>query len=270
MSKVSVALMGGLGNRMFQVAFIYAYGKKYNKNFGIGRNDPNAHSERNYESLVYPFLKPIALNPDHYIFQESHALTFLSLPNSDKDVEFIGYFQCPSYFEEYRSDLLGLFQFPELPFQIIEECCFVHVRRGDYIQGINVQYHLLPLESYYLKAIETIRSKVPHVHFYILSEDKEYCENLFKDVEKKTIISDKEANELETMALMKRCKYGGICSNSSFSWWGAYLNESKNKICILPNMWFPRSSPMFRENYDIHFKGCFIMDIETLKIFIKV
>lgn len=268
MSKVGVRLMGGLGNQLFQAAFIYSYGKKYNKEFGYYNIDPNQHSNIDYTKTVFPFLKKINLNKNHWIFREPHALTYNNLSNVSNECLFDGYFQCPKYFEAYRDDLIQLFQFTTLPFEIKDNSIFIHVRRGDYLKGPCINIHHLGLDQYYLKCIEFIRKINSEIHFYIVSDDINYCKTLFKNIDNITFVDN--LNELETMTLMKSCKYGGICSNSSFSWWGSYLNNSPNKICIFPNNWFKKGSNEYRDKYDIYYEGCYIVDLNTFEIKQKI
>ena len=111
---------------------------------------------------------------------------------------------------------------------------FVHVRRGDYIfekylekQGID-----LP-KSYFLDAIEMMLSEIKNPYFIFLSDDPTFCQCCFEEVENKYVSS----NIMEVdLALMSLCEYG-IVSNSSFSWWGAYLMNNRRKV-ISPKYWY--------------------------------
>lgn len=111
---------------------------------------------------------------------------------------------------------------------------FIHVRRGDYLtevynnkKGIN-----LPL-NYYNKAIELISKKVTNPYYIILSDDNEFVDISFDKLNHKAISGNSFATDL---AIMTICD-GGIISNSSYSWWGAFLMNNR-KIVIMPKYWY--------------------------------
>lgn len=111
---------------------------------------------------------------------------------------------------------------------------FVHIRRGDYlfheyagIRGIN-----LPRE-YYENAIQCMCEEINDPYFIFISDDPEYVECCYRDIENKYISNN---SMYVDVALMTLCDCG-IVSNSSFSWWGAYLMYSRNKV-IFPKYWF--------------------------------
>lgn len=114
------------------------------------------------------------------------------------------------------------------------EKVFVHVRRGDYLQeyflgskGIN-----LP-KDYYLTAINSFKKELKNPFFVFLSDDPEFVECCFKDIENKIISKNDYGTDL---AIMTQCEYG-IMSNSTFSWWGAYLMENRKKV-FCPKYWY--------------------------------
>ena len=111
---------------------------------------------------------------------------------------------------------------------------FVHVRRGDYIseQYLGKQGIDLP-RAYFMHAIEIIKKEIKNPYFIFLSDDTSYCECCFKDIKNKYI--SKNSMEID-LAIMTLCEYG-IVSNSSFSWWGAYLMKNRKKV-IFPKYWY--------------------------------
>jgi hypothetical protein len=264
MSPVSIYLQGGLGNRLFQVAFLYAYAKKHNKKFGYMYELKNVHSTLDYHKLVYPFLKPISLHqPVGFNEPMDKCQMYLNIPNIPKDCFFQGYFQNEKYFKEYRNDLLSLIQLPKLPFTIKEDSIFIHIRRGDYV---SLPMHFIDLWDYYQKSLEYFLSNKPLKHLYIISDDIQFCKkkNIFESmIQDITYIEN--LNELETMKLMTECSLGGVCSNSSFSWWGSYLNTSPDKMIIFPSKWF-NQEPHISFPLDIWFEGSYVMDIKTFDI----
>ena len=113
----------------------------------------------------------------------------------------------------------------------------VHIRRGDYVnnKSINKVFYNLSI-SYYLSAVNVILNKVHKPIFYIFSDDIDWCKKKFTSINiaKNFISGFKDYEDLE---LMKNCKHN-IIANSSFSWWGAQLNNNPNKIIIAPNRYF--------------------------------
>ena len=111
----------------------------------------------------------------------------------------------------------------------------VHIRRGDYLQHTDI-YGCTDL-NYYEKAMNYIRERVENSHFYIFTNDIPWVEKHFRGAD---ITILKESQDLKTgnmdMSLMSKCRHN-IIANSSFSWWGAWLNLNPNKIVIAPQVW---------------------------------
>ncbi len=114
-----------------------------------------------------------------------------------------------------------------------KETVSIHIRRGDYLK--NYQYLDICDEAYYQKAINMISEKFPEVHFYIFSDDINWCrENLEFSMENVTYVNwNHETDSWQDMFLMSRCRHN-IIANSSFSWWAAWLNSNSKKIVICP------------------------------------
>lgn len=143
------------------------------------------------------------------------------------------------YFQEYREELLKLFSFP--PFDdaqnqtyadeiLAAESVSIHIRRGDYLQS--------PLytlgEKYIQSALEIINHKVDTPKYFIFTDDADYVSKHFSFIENMTIISENKGKKsFRDMQLMSLCKHN-IIANSTFSFWGAYLNQNEDKIVIAP------------------------------------
>lgn len=266
MSSVGINLIdnAGLANRLFMVAFIYSYAKKYNKKFGFVKNGYNKHSSIDYLTTIYPFLIPITLNyPIHFHEPEEKSVSYIDIPNYNRDCLFTGYFQCEKYFIDYKKEIQELFQLPQLSFQIHKKSIYLHLRRTDYV---NHPVHNINLNKYYDECIKYVQNKEDDFIIYVVSDDIEYCkkEKLFEN-NKSTIIYIENLNELETLSLMKSCTLGGICANSSFSWWGGYLNPSEEKMVFFPSKWFNNPKYASFKN-DIPFKGSYVCNLETYEI----
>ena len=98
-------------------------------------------------------------------------------------------------------------------------------------------YHI-NYNTYFNKAIEQINTIDENPKFYIVSDDLEYCKKIFKTLKNKVFVET--FDEVYTLYLMASCKKGGICSHSSFSWWGSYLNNNPDKTVIFPSKWINR------------------------------
>lgn len=182
-----------------------------------------------------------------------------------------GGFQSEKYFEDIADEVREIYQFPELEtmhlpeklYQVTKECLeqientmsvSVHMRRSDSRPDEEL-YEGICTEQYYEAAVRYVQERYPDAVFYIFSNEpkwvKGWVDNLIasriteemsaeekEDLQKKFVMV--EANTEYTgyldMQLMTRCKHN-IISNSSFSWWGAWLNENPNKLVISPDRW---------------------------------
>lgn len=160
-----------------------------------------------------------------------------------------GYFQSYKYYRDHEDFIRSLFRFPKEELKdryrtILEatrntNSVSVHIRRGDYINDASIQrIHGNCDKNYYLKAIQLICEKVENPKFYFFSDEPEWVEKEFWDLthHSEFIDSRKEQSWVD-MFLMSECKHH-IIANSSYSWWAAWLNRSRNKTVIAPKNWF--------------------------------
>jgi hypothetical protein len=146
------------------------------------------------------------------------------------------------YFLEHSIEIKKLFAFcsiDEINLKLgneISSCnsVSVHIRRGDYASfGMKIIG-----EDYYKKAINIINSRIDNPVFYVFSDDRIESKELMDKLHVNYIIVDNNVgeNSYKDMYLMSKCKYN-IIANSSFSWWGAWLNDNPEKIVISPEIW---------------------------------
>jgi hypothetical protein len=117
----------------------------------------------------------------------------------------------------------------------------MHIRRGDYVSlKISNELHgVLPLEYYY-NAIELIKKQNPNITVFVFSDDIPWVKENLKLKDKCVYVDfNSGENSVFDMFLMSLCKHN-IIANSSFSWWGAWLNQNKNKIIVAPENWFAK------------------------------
>jgi hypothetical protein len=115
----------------------------------------------------------------------------------------------------------------------------LHIRRGDYASNPSTfKMHGILSENYYKKACHLV-SKITdeEPHFFIFSDDLEFSEKSTDYISHKTIVKTNSESPYEDMYLMSMCQ-NHIIANSTFSWWGAWLNPREDKIVIAPRQWF--------------------------------
>ncbi len=156
---------------------------------------------------------------------------------------YYGGWHCEKYFVQNRSELINRFDFKKINDQTnnkyIEKIdktnsVSVHVRRGDYLVGVNADFfgNVCTLK-YYEKAFEIIESKVSSPHYYIFSDDIEWVRKNIIRNNVTYIDCNRGIDSWKDMYLMTRCAHH-IVSNSTFSWWGAWLNTNSGNITICP------------------------------------
>lgn len=171
--------------------------------------------------------------------------TFNHLPihyNSGENLLLQGYFQSEKYFINNKKYIIDLFKPTENIKNFILEklnnvknSISIHVRRGDYLNS--PEYHPQQSLEYYMSAVNLLGIDKNYI---IFSDDLDGIKPMFDFIPNKQFVSlGKDYLELYAMSM---CEHNIIC-NSTFGWWGAYLNENKNKQVVGPNKWFgPLSS----------------------------
>lgn len=168
-----------------------------------------------------------------------------------EDAYLDGYWQSEKYFLPASSEIIKSFEFVSqvsgenktvLDDITEKQSVSLHIRRGDYVSvpKFNKKFGVCSLE-YYQKAINCIKEQVKSPHFYIFSDDIPWVKNnidSFGARNELTIVEHNNAEmDHEDLRLISHCKHN-IIANSSFSWWGAWLNNNPNKIVIAPKIWF--------------------------------
>lgn len=111
----------------------------------------------------------------------------------------------------------------------------LHIRRGDYLDPENAaMFGGICTDAYYEAAVNFIRERFPAAHFYVFSDDPAYAKERYREPEFTVVDWNTGKNSLFDMQLMSCCKHN-ICANSTFSFWGARLNPSPDKIMIRPS-----------------------------------
>ncbi|ATZ80616.1 alpha-1,2-fucosyltransferase [Bodo saltans virus] len=254
---VSIQLCGGLGNQLFQIAALYSTATEYNM-IPIVKDIKSSQSVFENRPVYFSsILKKIKnIHPHYYESikfeikkEKNYKYELINIDKNDKSYQLEGYYQSYKYFEKYRNVILELFDMGnEIEEKIKSEfkkisnntiTISIHVRRGDYLKLSD--YHLnLPL-SYYKTAIDYMNAD--DVTFLIFSDDIEWCKENFKGVNNIFITGnygiDFLPEEVVQLKFMSLCNHN-VIANSSFSWWGAWLNKNEDKVIIAPKKWFSK------------------------------
>ena len=187
-------------------------------------------------------LEDVKLMEDHFYFEEKNI-------KEDKDIYLEGYWQCEKYFHENETIIRKDFSF-KYPLSVAESelndlvskvgSVCVNFRRTDFLDLKNsAETHGVVDYDYYIKAIDLIAKRIKSPHFFIFSDDIEWCKENVKITYPITFVEHSFKGEKFSsyLQLMKNCKHF-IIPNSTFAWWAAWLSESKDKIVIAPNNWF--------------------------------
>jgi hypothetical protein len=268
-----IKLNGGLGNQLFQFAFgrylASLYKTKVKFDLQFNSNGEN-YTLRELGLTKFKIDLDIASNEEissYKIFNNKYLSRFerkltQQIPFTNKKVSvekpfekirafrnncyYDGYWQSENYFwpikDIIRKDLTINFDLDEANKNVAQEISkttsiSLHVRRGDYlsIESNAKIFNLCDLD-YYLRAIEIVKEKIPNPVFYVFSDDISWTKEVFKDDNFK-IVDINPDNPNADMYLMSQCKHN-IIANSTFSWWGAWLNTNELKLIIAPKKWY--------------------------------
>jgi len=253
---VSTRLMGGLGNLMFQIAAAYSVAIRDKKDMVCDTKDILTRHNP-YTFYVDNILRNVKfsdnLNNQKYIGE--NGFHYIPIPHMEGNVKLIGYFQSEKYFIEHKKEILDLFEIDDKTKDNLTkkygnilslDTCSIHVRRGDYVGVQN--YHPVQPISYYERAVKIVGDDK---HFLVISDDINWCKENFTFLKNKTFSSNNL--DYEDLYLMSMCN-NNIIANSTFSWWGAWLNRNKNKQVIIPSKWFGISNSHLNTN-DLYCEG---------------
>jgi hypothetical protein len=279
---VVVAILGGLGNQMFQYAAARALAEKKNEKLLVDLSGFDSYSlHQGYElarvfglqlevasptlvqdqfgwrtnSIARKILKrPFfgCMRGSHMAF-EPHFNYWPGLYQMRSPIYLLGYWQSERYFADSIRTIRAEFQFGPgagerneriQSFIKASNSVSVHVRRGDYVKSRNGSQVLEPCGiDYYRAAAQEILKKIRKPNFYIFSDDIEWARQNLNFLPCPTYVEHNTGLEsYQDMRLMSSCEHH-IIANSSFSWWAAWLNPNPDKIVIAPRVWFTKNLP---------------------------
>lgn len=277
---LTINVHGGLGNRLFQISFLYTIAKRNGVRFHYAQwQKPSPHSRNVYEEVMHRFMSdPLytdSIPPNAELLycheKEDEFMTFTDKwdqtiqdaktrckhNNQPIILSFHGYFQTERFFAPFVPELRCMLKEPASITAALHErynhllasldgFVFLHVRLGDYVHGY-IDKHFIDLNTYYARSIKDLATRAPGTKILLVCSDipnlSKFYAPLLKVLEEQNDLATflNEANELICLYLMSRCKMGAICSNSTFGWWASWLIPSENKLVYMPSRWIQGS-----------------------------
>ena len=264
---IIVKVWGGIGNQLFQYVFgQYLHHKSgqdvYYDDGAYISNDKLRNSELNaidativfknecifsrYRGVKNRLLKFFfQLHPYHHLVSEGQG-AITEVYNPSHLYFFQGYWQDFKYYKWLMDNVPSFkLQLKAMPSELeeiqglIRKSCSsvsIHIRRGDYFTPKYVKLYGVCDATYYEKALDYLITKNPELNVFVFTDDIEWVKKNIHFKVPYTIVPNYDVSQFAYIELMSKCTHH-IISNSSFSWWGAVINESENAIVISPSKW---------------------------------
>jgi len=274
---IVVKLQGGLGNQMFQYATARMLAEKHSTILKLDLTEFESYKLRKYDlhylhireylatkfeideiinshSILNKLKQKVSLKIGFKKYKSSNWITEKQfhfdpeILEANNNVLLEGYWQSEKYFADI-SDILRrefVVKYQQDPqsqrfAELIQstESVSLHVRRTDYIQNaLTNQIHGTCDQNYYDRSVGYISDRVSNPHFFVFSDEPQWAKDNLKLGFPTTIVDCNDASRnYEDLRLMSMCQHN-IIANSSFSWWGGWLNSNPNKLVIAPEKWF--------------------------------
>jgi hypothetical protein len=270
---IVMRLKGGLGNQMFQYALgrrlsidhhtplileTSSFNEDHLRDYRLNTFQIDASASdkllffpttgpKRHINTVLQFFRSLLSGPFN-IFKEQYFGFDPRVLQCSANAFFDGFWQSEQYFLPIRKTLLADF----LPVQVLSgqlaqtvqqidgsPAVSIHVRRSDYVSNpTTMAFHGVCSKEWYEEAAHYMKAHVPNVHFFVFSDDYEWAKNnLAFDAPTTFVKPSPDGLECHDLYAMSLCQHN-VIANSSFSWWGAWLNQNPNKIVIAPKQWF--------------------------------
>lgn len=257
---ISVKLAGGLGNQLFQIFCCIAYSLRYNLDFVLPDTTRDGFRKKTYWDNLLMNLKCYLrkeIKLKKFNEKQFHFKEILEVDN----IILNGYFQSWKYFIDKYDQIYKLLDLDskKIPYKV-KNACSMHFRLGDY--KFKQDFHnLLPIE-YYDKALDYLVNHTRDdwdIYYFCESQDNRIVKLTVDELKNKynnlnfIKVSD-EKDDWEQLLMMSNCEHN-IIANSTFSWWGSFLNSNKKKIVVCPDIWF---GPHNKNNKidDLFYQNC--------------
>jgi Glycosyl transferase family 11 len=275
---IMTRLIGGLGNQMFQYAAGRALSLRAGAALKVDRSGFDSYKLHHYSLGALPIQAATATAADLAEFapaveptpswrdrwrsrlggkaridkprpyRERHFHFDAAVTELRPPVYLVGYWQSERYFLDYAATVRRELT-PVAPLEPENEAIAaridaanavsVHVRRGDYVSDPNTnRVHGSCSQDYYRRAVDYVSARAGSPHLFVFSDDQQWARrNLRLGFPATFVETNSPARNYRDMQLMARCRHH-IIANSSFSWWGAWMNPSNDKIVVAPERWF--------------------------------
>lgn len=262
---VIVRIWEGLGNQLFQYAYARALALRTGQRVYLDISEYEMRPEpiREYQLCRFKIRQPVIhcgrawpfVNKDRYFAADTKYFRYFPVGFIKEEDSYYkeelrelkgllyikGWFQSERYFQEF-ADRIREEIYPKDRIRITqqirkileaENTVSVHVRRGDFKKARNI----LPRE-YYENAKAVISRSIKNPYYIIFSDDISYVKERM-DFGTRCLYMDQSYSyeDYEELMIMSRCRHN-IIANSTFSWWGAWLNRNENKVVVAPGKWF--------------------------------
>lgn len=273
---IIIRLKGGLGNQLFQYALGRAIAERSGRELKLDVSSYASDALRAFRlqhlSIRAQLATPAeieALNPPkaHYLrwcavrirqalsprrrhsYIKERAFAFdPEVLDADGPVYLNGYWQSPRYFADVEATLAEEFRpheaLPAAAAELAEEmnranAVSLHVRRGDYVSNPQaLKLHGALALAYYERATTWVAERIDTPHFYVFSDAPDWVRAHLRIAGTTTFVAERCSNaDFHDLTLMSRCRHH-VLANSSFSWWGAWLNRSPDSLVVAPQRWF--------------------------------
>jgi hypothetical protein len=268
-ARVIVEIVGGLGNQMFQYAAARSLAERLETSVGLDlrrfdtyclRKPALHHLQIDAKPMLpqemrrYPQAMlqaagrlPPAIRQWLGCYREPSLAFDRGFESLGRPLHLSGYFQSERYFYAIRDTLQSEFvptdslNEPNASLIMHMQRCnsvSLHVRRGDYVTVLQNQHiHGSCSPAYYQRAIDVMQTEIGPATWFVFSDDIDWVRlNLPLPTTVVYVEGNIDRPEWD-IHLMAQCRHN-ICANSSFSWWGAWLNNNPNKRVIVPAVWF--------------------------------
>lgn len=271
---IVVQLSGGLGNQMFQYALGRSLAIRSSSSLRLDATNYVEYRDRSFELNRFPIRARLASHVELQRCKGFGLFGRVVMPTLEKlipslgiqvvwetttgfdetvlsrkgNLYLIGYWQCEKYFSEFAKEIRAeLTMAGDLAVQDAaiadlirsETSVSLHVRRADYVSDKATSSVLGPLDAdYYHAAMSLVGSRVRGPHFFVFSDDPTWTRcNLRFDHPVTFVTHNGPGRGAFDLHLMSLCRHH-IVANSTFSWWGAWLNSNPTKLVVAPARWY--------------------------------
>ena len=258
---ISINIIGGFGNQLFQIFAAMAYSIQHNIPVIYPYNNDLGHRHSYWDTFFQDILEyttiynKITENDLNQLTKyQDPDFTFTPIPVFNQSVHLLGFYQSYKYFQEFQSSIYERIhlkekkeavknKYPELFPESVKQTVAIHFRLGDY--KAKRYYHPIMNYEYFENALEHIVNKSNNIYRVIYvceAEDNSYVTSKIELLQKKYpeieyIKVPDSIPDYEQVLILSLADHN-IIPNSTFSWWGAYLNENPEKVVCYPSVWF--------------------------------